>query len=87
MAKTAEEIRLEKMAADPNWVKNAQERLAKFDKDFPDLKAPERKSPGIGPPKKEVKPKKDMDPAAMLGLGDNLIDRREFEIKKALGEI
>jgi hypothetical protein len=86
MAKTAEEIRLEKMAADPNWAKNAQEQLAKFDKDFPDLKTPARKI-GIGPPKPEPKPKKNTDPAAMLGLGDNLIDRRDFEIRRALGEI
>ena len=84
MAKTDEEIR--KMASDPNWAKKAQKQVAQMDKDFPGLKAPERKI-GIGPPKLESKPKKNMDPAAMLGLGDNLIDRRNFEIKKALGEI
>lgn len=84
MAKTDEEIR--KMASDPNWAKNAQAQVAQMDKDFPDLKTPERKI-GIGSPKPESKPKKNMDPAAMLGLGDNLIDRRNFEIKKALGEI
>lgn len=84
MAKTDEEIR--KAAADPNWAANAQKQVAQMDKDFPDLKTPERKI-GIGPPKPEIKPKKNMDPAAMLGLGDNLIDRRNFEIKKALGEI
>lgn len=88
MAKTAEEIRIEKMATDPNWAKNAKKQLAKIDEDFPELKTPQRKSGiGIGPPKVKSKPKKNMDPAAMLGLGDNLIDRREFEIKKALGEI
>lgn len=86
MAKTAEEIRLEKMATDPNWAANAQKQVTRIDRDFPDLKAPTRKL-GIGPPKPEPKPKKNTDPAAMLGLGDNLIDRRDFEIRRALGEI
>lgn len=49
MPKTAEEIRLEKMAADPNWVANAQKQLAQMDKDFPALRTPKRKL-GIGPP-------------------------------------
>ena len=49
MAKTAEEIRLEKMASDPNWAANAQKQVAQMDRDFPDLKTPERKI-GIGPP-------------------------------------
>lgn len=56
MAKTAEEIRLEKMATDPNWAKNAQKQVAKIDEDFPELKTPQRKL-GIGPPAQAV-PKK-----------------------------
>jgi len=86
MAKTDEQIRMEKAVSDPNWTANAKKDLERIDREFPDLKTPARKI-GIGPPKLESKPKKNMDPAAMLGLGDNLIDRRNFEIKKALGEI
>lgn len=59
MAKTAEEIRLEKMVTDPNWAKNAQKQVAKIDEDFPELKTPQRKPGiGIGPPAQTAAPKK-----------------------------
>jgi len=103
MAKTAEEIRLEKMAADPNWAKNAQANVKALDTyapPSPSVTAPQpsimqkaksavtvaAKGMGIGSPAKSGKPK-NMDPAALLGLGDNLIDRRDYEIRKALGEV
>lgn len=56
MGKTAEEIRLEKAASDPNWPAKAQKQLDDFDKKVPELKTPQRKL-GIGPPAQAV-PKK-----------------------------
>jgi len=102
MAKTAEEIRLEKMAADPNWAKKAQANIKALDTlspPPPSVVAPQpsimqkaksavtgaAKGMGIGSPAKPSKPK-NMDSAALLGLGDNLIDRRKKEIEMAIGE-
>lgn len=53
MAKTAEEIRLEKAASDPNWAKNAQAQVNRIDKEMPALKTPPRVAGGIEPKKPE----------------------------------
>lgn len=100
MPKTAEQIR--QMASDPNWTKKAQAQLKAADALIPPLPAVEAPKPsimqkakgiaagiakglGVGQPASPVKPV-NMDSAALLGLGDNLIDRRKREIEMAIGE-
>ncbi len=100
MAKTDEQIR--QMAADPNWTKNTQAQIKAMDALIPPLPAVEAPKPsimqkakgmaagiakglGVGQPAVPARPV-NMDSAALLGLGDNLIDRRKKEIEMAIGE-
>lgn len=75
MPKTAEEIRLEKMASDPNWAKNAQKQIDRVSKDF-DMPAPKR-SMGIGPPEPESRPKPRRISAGIASQTNGLINVSE----------